>query len=84
MSATTSAPISNVVTLDSSSLACVAYDVERKILQIEFRDRSVYQYIEVPEKIHHEILRVGSKGAYFNKHIRNRFLSLKLSSHAPA
>jgi hypothetical protein len=54
MAATTSAPISDVVALDSSSLASVAYDVERTILQIEFRDRSVYQYIDVPEKIHQE------------------------------
>ena len=79
MSATTSARISDVVALDSSSLASVAYDVERTILQIEFRDRSVYQYIDVPTKIHQDLLRADSKGAYFNRYVRNRFLSFKLS-----
>jgi hypothetical protein len=47
MSATTSPPLSNVIAIDSSSLASIAYDVERMNLRIEFRDRSVYQYLEV-------------------------------------
>jgi hypothetical protein len=78
MSATTSVPISDVIALGSSSLASVAYDVERTILQVEFRDRSVYQYIDVPEKIHQDLLQADSKGAYFNRYVRNRFLSVKL------
>ena len=72
------AALSNGVAVVSSSLASVAYDTGRTILQIEFRDRSVYQYIQVPEDIHQDLLQADSKGAYFNQHIRNRFLSLKL------
>ena len=83
MSATTSAPLCKVVALDSSSsLASVAYDVERTILQIEFRDGSVYHYIAVPEKIHEGLLQADSQGAYFNKYVRNNFVSLKLSNAA--
>ena len=82
MSATTVVPIREIVALDSSSLASVAYDVERAILQIEFRDRSVYQYIEVPQEIHHDLLQAESKGAYFNKYVRNQYPSFKLSSRS--
>ena len=78
MSTTTLVPIKDVVALDSSSLASVAYDVERTILQIEFRNHAVYQYIEVPENIHQDLLQADSKGAYFNKYVRNRFRSFKI------
>jgi KTSC domain len=83
MSATTSAPISNVVPLSSSSLASVGYDVERTILQIEFRDGSVYQYVDVPAKVHQDLLQADSKGAYFNRYVRKRFLSFRLSRPLP-
>ena len=77
---TTIVPVRDVDVLDSSSLASVAYDAERTILQIEFRDHTVYQYIEVPENIHQDFLQADSKGAYFNKYVRNRYVSFKLSS----
>lgn len=80
MSATTSPLLSNVVALDSSALASVAYDGKHTILQIEFCDRSVYQYIAVPEKIHQDLLQADSKGTYFNEFVRHRFVSVKVSS----
>ena len=80
MSVALTSVLSNVVALDSSSLASVAYDVKQTILQVEFRDGSVYQYSNVPEKIHQNLLQASSKGAYLNCNIRNRFPSLKLRS----
>lgn len=82
MPATPTCPLKNVVALDSSSLMSVAYDSERTTLEIQFRDRSIYQYIEVPETIHQDLLHAVSKGDYFNKHVRNRFASTKVR-HSP-
>jgi hypothetical protein len=57
----------------STTLATVAYDPDREVLQLEFRDRTVYQYFHVPAEMHQALLRAPSKGSYFNRSIRNRF-----------
>jgi hypothetical protein len=63
----------NSVAVRSSSLAQIAYDGLRAILQIEFRDGTAYQYDGVPFRIYHDLLRADSKGVYFNQYIRSRF-----------
>jgi hypothetical protein len=53
----------------------------------EFRDGSAYQYANVPQRTYHELLRAGSKGAYFNHNIRSHFpyallrASVRLDAH---
>jgi KTSC domain-containing protein len=64
-------PTTNRVALRSSSLAHVAYDRYREILQVEFRDRTVYQYVTVPIQTYYDLLRADSQGSYFNRHIRS-------------
>ena len=63
----------------SSSLANAAYDASRKLLEIEFRDRSLYRYTEVPSAAYAELLQARSKGQYFNTHIRNKYPSIRIS-----
>jgi hypothetical protein len=59
--------------VESTTLATVAYDVDRELLQIEFRDRTSYQYFNVPADVHESLLRAPSKGIYFNRVIRGQF-----------
>ena len=59
--------------VDSTTLATVAYDADRELLQIEFRDRTIYRYFSVPAEVHAALLRAASKGNYFNRVIRGRF-----------
>src|SRR5437588_8759188 len=40
---------------------------------IEFCDGAVYRYFAVPAAIHNALLAADSKGAYFNRKIRNCF-----------
>lgn len=61
------------IAVESTTLATVAYDADRELLQLEFRDRRVYQYFEVPADVHEALLRAPSKGHYFNRAIRGRF-----------
>ena len=63
----------NPVAMRSSSLAQVAYDPCRSILQVEFRDGTTYQYANVPVETYHDLLQADSKGAYFNRCVRNTF-----------
>lgn len=62
-----------VATVDSSTLATVAYDEARELLQLEFCARAVYEYFDVPAAVHQALLDAPSKGRYFNQAIRDRF-----------
>jgi lysyl-tRNA synthetase class 2 len=61
------------IAVDSTTLRSLAYDADRRLLQIEFQDRSQYQYFDVPVSVQEAFLGAPSKGAYFNQFIRPRF-----------
>lgn len=56
----------------------MAYDNQRAILQVKFRDGASYQYAGVPVQTYRNLLAADSKGAYFNQHIRRVFSSTRL------
>ena len=62
-----------MITVESTTLRSVGYNAERQLLQIEFQNRSIYQYFKVPTEIYEELLHAPSKGAYFNRAIRPQF-----------
>jgi KTSC domain len=62
-----------VTTVESTTLATVAYDEARRLLQLEFCSQAVYLYFGVPEAVHQALLDAPSKGKYFNQTIRGRF-----------
>jgi hypothetical protein len=62
-----------VTTVESSTLATVAYDEGRELLQLGFCSRAVYQYLGVPATVYQALLGAPSKGGYFNRAIRGRF-----------
>ena len=68
------------IAVESTLLATVAYNPDRELLQIEFRDRAVYQYFQVPVPVQEALLRASSKGRYFNLAIRGRFPYARTSS----
>ena len=59
--------------VESTTLAAVAYDEARELLQLEFCSRAVYLYFGVPPAVHQALLGAPSKGKYFNQNIRGRF-----------
>jgi hypothetical protein len=73
----------NVTAVESTTLATVAYDDARELLQLEFRSRAIYQYFGVPATVHADLLRAPSKGSYFNRVIRGCF-PYSLASNAQA
>jgi hypothetical protein len=62
-----------VATVESTTLATVAYDETRERLQLEFCSRAVYVYFGVPPAVHQALLEAPSKGRYFNRTIRGRY-----------
>jgi hypothetical protein len=59
--------------VDSSSLASVGYDEATRILEIEFRNGSVYRYEQVPPQDYRVLMAAESKGAEFNRKIRPHY-----------
>ena len=51
----------------------VGYEARKQILEIEFQSGVVYQYLDVPRKVHEELISAKSKGQYFNSEIRDDY-----------
>jgi hypothetical protein len=61
------------VFVDSTTLGSAAHDAQTTVLELQFRNGAVYQYFRVPRRIYCDLLRAGSKGAYFNQNIRGKY-----------
>jgi KTSC domain len=73
----------NVTAVESSTLATIAYDRTRELLQLEFNSRAIYQYFGVPATVHEALLHAPSKGGYFNQAIRGKFRYSRISPGQP-
>jgi hypothetical protein len=58
--------------LDSSMLAVMTYS-DSATLDLVFRNGAVYRYFAVPARIVEGLRTAPSPGAFFHRHIRNRF-----------
>lgn len=63
----------NVTTVESTTLAAIAYGDAGGILQLEFRSGAIYRYFGVPAAGCEGLLTAPSKGKYFNQVIRGHF-----------
>lgn len=61
------------IDLDSDTLAWASYSHQTLVLELGFRNGSMYAYFDVPSATFDQLLQADSKGRYFNHHIRNSF-----------
>ena len=54
----------------SSNVKSVGYDSKTRVLEVEFLNKSVYQYSSVPKTIYSEMLMAQSIGKYLNEHVK--------------
>lgn len=66
------------IAVDSTSLEMIAFDADRQTLQIRFRDQTAYRYLDVPVEVYQALLSAPSKGSYFNRAVRGRFVHVRL------
>ncbi|MEH3115674.1 KTSC domain-containing protein [Pedobacter terrae] len=64
--------------MPSSVIKYFSYDEVTKTLKIIFVTNMVYLYKNVPEKIYKMFKASGSKGRYFNNHIKDKFKFQKI------
>ena len=62
----------------SSNLKSVGFDSFTQTLEIEFRNRSVYQYALVPAEIYAALMQASSKGRFFDHRIRAYFRTIRV------
>jgi hypothetical protein len=55
---------------------------EKNVLEVRFCNGGLYQYLDVPESVLAELMRAGSKGRFFNQHVRGRYPALRLERQA--
>ena len=68
--------------VESTALTGIAYAAAIQRLEVEFRDRSLYQYSGVSAEVHAAFLRSPSKGKFFNRSIRGCFPHVLVSAAA--
>lgn len=59
------------VTVQSSNIASVGYELSTSTLEIEFKSGGIYQYSGVPQDIYEGLMNAESKGGYFHQNIKN-------------
>ncbi|GAA4897825.1 KTSC domain-containing protein [Flaviramulus aquimarinus] len=57
--------------VSSSNLKSIGYLLG--ILEIEFKNNTVYQFKSVPKNIHNRLMKSSSKGTFFSKNIKEKF-----------
>jgi hypothetical protein len=57
-------------TVSSTNIASIGYDAEHKILEVEFLDRSIYQYFDVPQSLYQGLISASSHGSYLATYIK--------------
>lgn len=55
----------------SSNLRSIGYDQTSSILEIEFHNNRIYQYLRVPSHLFQGLMSASSHGGYFNRFIKN-------------
>ncbi|MBD2183900.1 KTSC domain-containing protein [Planktothrix sp. FACHB-1355] len=58
----------------------IGYDSDRHLLQVEFKNGSVYQYEGVDEEIWEEMISTDSPGKFYNREIKGYYRSRRLDS----
>ncbi|RLK59561.1 MULTISPECIES: KTSC domain-containing protein [Actinokineospora] len=57
----------------STSIAAIGYDADRRVLEVEFHNGGVYQYLDVPKKVYWQFASSPSLGAFLNHEIKDRY-----------
>ncbi len=60
-------------TPESSNVARFAYDEAGRVLKVEFKNGSVYDYFDVPDNVFNGMRSASSKGQYLAQQIKGNY-----------
>ena len=61
------------VFLDSTALTSILFSAETNVLNVEFRNGLIYEYLGVSSDLYAQLLAAPSKGAFLVRFIRGHF-----------
>lgn len=64
--------------VSSRNISAIGYNPDTQILEIEFLNGSVYEYLSVPPSEYAGLINADSKGKYFNANIKEIYAFVKL------
>jgi len=65
----------NLIPVSSSAIAAVGYNPQTQNLKIRFvNGYTVYDFCNVPQHIYDGLMAAGSKGGYYRRFIRGKYL----------
>lgn len=59
--------------VSSSNIVSIGYNSANQILEVEFKDSSVYEYFEVPSFLNDGLMRASSKGTFLAQRIKEKY-----------
>lgn len=68
----------NRIPVDSSTILDIGYDSASMTLEVGFKSGGVYQYFDVPEAMHQELMNAPSKGTFLHQNIKGNYRYVKL------
>ena len=60
-------------TPQSSNIVRFGYDKESRVLKVEFKNGSVYDYFDVPDQVFNGMKSASSVGQYLAQQVKGRF-----------
>ena len=57
----------------ASKLSAVGYQEDTQVLEIEFFDGAIYQYIKVPKHIYQALMRAPAQDIYFEQYVAGNY-----------
>lgn len=61
------------VAVRSTEIAIVGYDPATRVLEVAFRNGSLYHYAEVSQSVYDQMIQAESVGSYFAEHVKTAY-----------
>jgi hypothetical protein len=57
-----------------SAIRSIGYEPRQRILEVEFTDDTIYEFLPVPAELVEALFAAESKGTFFDERIRNSYI----------
>ncbi len=64
--------------VSSSNIRAIGYDPQNQVLELEFLNGGIYQYLGVPQTVYERLMVAPSKGRFVSAHIRDGYTTKKI------
>lgn len=63
---------------NSSTILAASYDKAKSLLMVEFSQRAIYSYVDVPVSVYNEFVSSENPGKYFKDNIKHLYTTRRI------